>query len=216
MYDLLIRKQIYVLVVFCRLLVYNGNYNAGDWGNGMSLVQGFIYKDFILVAGDQKAILTNGQILENFVKVRKINPTTIIGMTGTIEANYKLFSQYINADLSLKYERCPQGYNEIHNTVLDSFTKNIDYLKETGIHSFICGWDEHKMTGTAFFTKDDNPDMESINDLTPLYPEHVRFISCGLDQHRINAEKIASNMNPCNILQFKTFFKKVISQGGTF
>ncbi len=68
----------------------------------MSLVQAYINENFILVCGEQKAQLTDGTIIENFIKIHKINPSTIIGLTGTIEGNYALFSDYINEDFTLK------------------------------------------------------------------------------------------------------------------
>lgn len=60
----------------------------------MSLVQAYINENFILVCGEQKAQLTNGTIIENFIKVHKINNSTIIGLTGTIEGNYIVFRLY--------------------------------------------------------------------------------------------------------------------------
>lgn len=68
----------------------------------MSLVQAYINENFILACGEQKAKLTDGTIIENFIKVHKINHYTIIGLTGTIEGNYALFSDYINEDFTLK------------------------------------------------------------------------------------------------------------------
>lgn len=180
----------------------------------MSLVQAFIYKDFILVCGEQKAVFENGTISENFIKVRKINATTIIAMTGTIQGNAKLFSEYINELFELKNLNCTQTYNEINAHILMSFKRNYDYLQENPIHSFICGWDGKKMTGQTFFINDSN--LPPINDISPLFDGHVNYVSCGLEQHKINMEKIGHETNPKNILQFKNLFKDVIAKGIKF
>lgn len=69
----------------------------------MSLVQAFIYKDFIVVGGEKKATLQGGIVVDNFNKVVKLNEVIIIGMTGTVEGNARLFSQFLNGDLSKKW-----------------------------------------------------------------------------------------------------------------
>lgn len=183
----------------------------------MSLVQAFIYKDFILVCGEQRANLDDGIVVENFIKVRKLNSTTIIAMTGTIEGNAKLFIDYINPDFTVKENVYNQTYNDVERCVIENFYNNYDYFQIKSVHSIICGWNGQKMTGKAIFTKDENdPDMNPINDLTPAFPEHVRFISCGLDQHRINAETLGKEKQCVNILQFKNLFKDVIELGIKF
>lgn len=183
----------------------------------MSLVQAFIYKDYILVCGEQRAILDNGTILENFVKVRKLNPTTIIGMAGTIEGNAKLFKDYINSDLTLKDNIHNHTYNDVERCVIENFYKNFDYFQIKSVHSIICGWDGEKMTGKAIFTKDENdPGMNPINDLTPEYPDQIRYTSCGLNQHRINLEVLAKEMQTVNVLALKKLFIDVIKMGIEF
>jgi len=181
----------------------------------MSLVQAFIYKDFILVCGEQRAELDNGKILEHFIKVRKLNETTIIGMTGTIEGNFKLFSDYIQNDFTLKETFCTENYLEIENKVLKNFHENFEYLQTHSIHSVICGWDGNNMTGKAFFTKDTSH-LHTITDISPEFSGQVRFVNCGLNEHYVNAERIRSQINPNSILQFKNLFKEVIFEGIKF
>lgn len=181
----------------------------------MSLVQAFIYKDFILVCGEQRAELENGKILEHFIKVRKLNATTIIGMTGTIEGNFKLFSDYIQNDFTLKETFYPESYLDIESKVLKNFHQNFTYLQTHPIHSIICGWDGNKMTGKAFFTQDTSY-LQPINDITPEYSEQVRFVNCGLNEHYMSTQRIQSQTNPSNILQFKRLFKEVIFEGMKF
>lgn len=180
----------------------------------VSLVIAFIYKDFILACGEQRAVLDNGTILDDFVKVQKINSTTIIGMTGTIQGNAKLFSEYVNDLLQLKNENCVQSYSEINKRILINFEQNYDYLQENPVHSFICGWNGNKMTGQTFFTKDFN--LQPINDISPLFDGHVNYVCCGLEQHKKNLEAIGHETNPQNILQFKNLFKDVIARGIKF
>lgn len=182
----------------------------------MSLVQSFITKEFILVCGDQRAKLNNGTILENFVKVRKLNPTTIIGMTGIIEGNAKLFAKYIHSDFTLKESSYSQNYNDIVNYATTQFYENYDYLQENSVHSVVCGWDGQRMTGRSFFTKDDNPNMKSINDLALNETINVRFVNCGLNEHYINAEELKNSIACVDIIQFKNLFKNVIDIGVSF
>ena len=52
----------------------------------MSLVQAFICEQFVLVCGDTRAVFSNGEISDNFPKVKKID-NAIIGMTGNIQDN---------------------------------------------------------------------------------------------------------------------------------
>lgn len=177
----------------------------------MSLVQAYISQNYILVCGEQKATV-NGITVENFRKVYKLNETTIIGMVGTIEGNYRLFSDYIDTDFSLKVPLCQKSYLEIETDLINNFKNNAEFLQKHNVVSFVCGWDGIKMTGKTFFTHLEHP----INNLTPDYPEHVRLVNCGLYQHKENAERISQYKNPQNLLQLKNLFKDVIDEGVKF
>ena len=183
----------------------------------MSLVQAFIYKDYILVCGEQRANLDSGIVLENFVKVRKLNPTTIIGMTGTIEGNAKLFKDYINPDFTIKGTGQLQTYNEIKHRTIENFYNNYDYFQIKSVHSVICGWNGQKMTGKAIFTKDtNNPNMAPITDLTPDFLEQLRWVNCGLNQHEENLKTLFKEMQTVNVLALKKLFIDVIKMGVEF
>lgn len=178
----------------------------------MSLVQAFIYKDFIIVGGEQRAIF-NTHISENYVKVFKLNSTTIVGFTGSISGNALLFGDYINEDFSLS-ELCNSSYNEIENHLSEKFHQNISFLEEVGIHSIVCGWDGIKMTGKAFFTND--PITNGIFDITPESLDQLRIVNCGEPQHYNNVISLGQKLNNINILQLKNLFKDVISIGVNF
>lgn len=177
----------------------------------MSLVQAYISENYILVCGEQKATV-NGVIVENFKKVYKLNDTTIIGMAGTIEGNYRLFSDYINADFSLNINFCQKGYFEIESDLINKFQNNVAFFQEHNVISIICGWDGYKMTGKTFFTNLDQP----INNLTPNHQEHIRLVNCGLEKHKENAERISQLKNPQNLFQLKNLFRDVIDEGVKF
>lgn len=179
----------------------------------MSLVQAYINENFILVCGEQKAKLTDGTIIENFIKVHKINQSTIIGLTGTIEGNYALFSDYINEDFTLKNTLPRHKYTDIGQKNILKYNINYEYFKSHPVISLICGWDGQKMTGKTFFS---NLGRNAINDLTPEYPGHIRLVNCGLDIHNENAEKMSRFNPPKNILQLKNLFKDVIDEGIKF
>ena len=180
----------------------------------MSLVQAYISENFILMCGEQRAILSDGTVNENFKKVFKLKDTTIIGITGTIEANIVLFQSYLHIDGNvLEVSKNNHTYNEVVLNILNSYLNNKYYIDKKGVHSLVCGWDGEKMTGITIFTNDNDPSMRPINILTPEYPGHIRPVSCGLAIHRDNTMKIAQELNPKNILECKTLFKKVILEG---
>lgn len=179
----------------------------------MSLVQAYINENFILVCGEQKAQLTDGTIIENFIKVHKINNSTIIGLTGTIEGNYILFSDYINEDFTLKKPLSEYNYFDIEQKTILKYNINYEYFEDHPVISLICGWDGRKMTGKTFFS---NLGRNAINDLTPEYPGHIRLVNCGLDIHNENAEKMSKLNPPKNILQLKNLFRDVVDEGIKF
>lgn len=117
----------------------------------MSLVQAYITKNFILAGGDTRAILGDGSLHENFRKIFKLNPTTIIGIAGTIEGNAILFRDYLyNNKVANICEKL--SYSDIERDLLSRlyFESNI---KKYGVDSFICGWDGNHMVGTLLFGK---------------------------------------------------------------
>ena len=57
---------------------------------------------------------------------------------------------------------------------------------------------------------------QPINDLTPEYSGHVRFVNCGLSQHKETAERLVNYKNPQNLLQFKNLFNDVLDEGVKF
>lgn len=178
----------------------------------MSLVQAYIYKDFILVGGEGRAVF-NSHVSETYKKVYKLNNTTIIGMAGSIGGNACLFGDYINEDFSLSDLCHKSSYNDVINHLTEVYSKNRSFLDEKGIVSIVCGWDGNKMTGKSFFTKTGNPDIDGINDLTPKNDNEVRVINCGLDIHYKNALSFGEKIMNINILQMKNIFKNVIAEG---
>lgn len=186
----------------------------------MSLVQAFIYKDYIVVGGDSRATFINNTISETYRKVFKLNKFVIVGLTGSIGANACLFGDYINKDFSLSQLCTNSSYNDIINHLTDVYYKNLDLINTidngVGLHSIICGWDGTKMTGKAFFSKDDNPDLVGINDVTPSSNDQLRIVNCGLSAHYQNAIKFVAEENPKNILQIKNIFKNVVDTGVKF
>lgn len=184
----------------------------------MSLVQAYIYKNFILVGGDQLAILSNGQVIDNFVKVRKINNNVIIGMSGTIEGNATLFSYFVNNDLTIKEKNLALTYEDIIRITHKSYFENNDFLQKHSVHSVVCGWDGYKFTGYSYFTKDNDKSMNRPIDLTPDSDSQVKIINCGMHEHYMEAIRLLEENNPSNIniRQFKNLFRDVIDKGVKF
>lgn len=150
-------------------------------GKEMSLVQGFIYKDFILVGGDGKAEFSNG-IIDKYRKVFKLNEHTIIGFSGTISGNVCVFKKYINEDCSINHVNCSMSYKEIENDIVETFYANQDYLAQNERMSFICGWDGEKMTGKSLFSMGNNR-LKGVHELTPEKDNIINVINCGLEEH---------------------------------
>lgn len=182
----------------------------------MSLVQAFIYKDFIIVGGEKRAVLQDGEIIDNFNKVLKLNECVIIGMTGTIEGNACLFSNFINRDFSMKKKNFDLDYNEMIEVTNRSYYGNQEFLNEHSVHSVVCGWDGEKLTGVSYFTNDNNTDYNKPIDLTPEYDGHMRVVNCGMNEHYLEACRLFEKNKPNNILQFKNLFRDVIDNGIKF
>lgn len=181
----------------------------------MSLVQAYIRNDFIVVCGENRAVINN-KTNENFRKVFKLNKYTIIGFTGSIAGNACLFGDYVNSNLSLTQLCMNSTYQEIVTHLIDTYHKNFDFINNKGIHSIVCGWDGEKMTGKTFFTKDNNASLNGIKDVTPENQNFLRVVNCGLNKHYENAYKFYKESEPSNIVQVKNVFKNVIDVGVKF
>lgn len=181
----------------------------------MSLVQAYIYNDFIVVGGENRAVINN-TIVDDYKKVFKLNECTIIGFTGSIAGNACLFSDYINSNLSLT-ELCKNStYQDIVEHLIDTYYENFDFINSKGIYSIVCGWDGSKMTGKAFFAHNINKPLDGIIDITPLNKKYLRLVNCGLDRHYNLANEFISRLETCNIPTVKNIFKNVINEGISF
>ena len=61
----------YVLIVFCRLLVYNGNYNTGDWGI-IYMANYFLFLDELKSNKEYKHFCIGGCFVEESLYRNKI------------------------------------------------------------------------------------------------------------------------------------------------
>ena len=179
----------------------------------MSLVQAFIYKDFIVVGGEKKATLQGGIVVDNFNKVVKLNEVIIIGMTGTVEGNARLFSQFLNGDLSKKMDHPNLSYNEMIAITNKSYYDNQKFLNDHTIHSVVCGWNGKKLKGVAYFIETGKDKFTGPIDVTPQYDNEISIVNCGRNEHYWDAYKLLEKNNPRNILQIKNLFRDVIDIG---
>ena len=180
----------------------------------MSLVQAFIGKDFIVVGSDSKATFSD-HISNTYKKIYKLNTTTIIGMTGDISSNVRLFNNYINADFSINEKCNSMSFNEIKEGLFNTFNEMNTTVKDFSLHSVICGWDGNKMVAYTMFAGDSNKLVNGINEIYATNND-VRIISCGNLRHNETAIRLGKNINNINILKIKNLFKQVINEGMKF
>ena len=184
----------------------------------MSLVQAIITKNFILVCGEQKAIMTDGTIRNDYIKIQKLSDTVIIGMTGNIEDNRTLFSEYVNLHLK-KFDDVQPSYQEVINKTTESFLYITNDADKCGIEfdviSIVCGWDGSQFTGKCFFHGGDQS-KKGIFDIVPTEKEPYNFVTCGEDRHHDALIKYINMQSSHTILNFKNCFKDVLKEGIKF
>jgi len=185
----------------------------------MSLVQSIIYKEFLLVCGEQKASFTNGIISNNFNKIFKISKDVIIGLTGTIEDNLLLFQDFIERDFSLKLQSnyyLPDVYKRIDLRYKQmELEHNSSSNKKFNVFSLVCGWNGENFEGKTYFIDPEQTKHIGITHIKLDSQRDVKLISCGKDIHFANFMKFKDKY-PFNIRGMKNTFKDVLDEGVKF
>lgn len=183
----------------------------------MSLVQTFISTNFIVVGGDQRAILGDGKQQDDIKKIHKLNNTTIIGMTGKILDNFRLFENFVNYDLSKRDVVIDETYPQLADIISERFNLYKKKKLIDNVYSIVCGWDGTKFSGRTFFinSSQKNLDYQGIFNITPSVG-HPSFINCGKNEHGYKFKELYDINNHETILNFKNIFKNVIKAGVKF
>lgn len=178
----------------------------------MSLVQAFICEQFVLVCGDTRAVFSNGEISDNFPKVKKID-NAIIGMTGNIQDNAYVFQDFMNEDFSLKNLNKSFSYEFIRKTAILRFKELKQKKFSIELHSVICGINRNGISEGTFISSNVNrPDVQTA---TPEDIQDVRIINCGKDEHLNNLYSLLrkENLTSFKVKTFKQLFNKVLEEG---
>lgn len=178
----------------------------------MSLVQAFICEKFVLVCGDTRATFRNGEISDNFPKVKKIG-NAIIGMAGNIQDNAYVFQDFINVDFSLKDLGRSFSYEFIRKVAILRFNELKQKKPNIEVHSVICGINRDGISEGTFISSNIScPDVQTV---TPKNIRDVRIINCGKDEHLNNLYSllVKENMSSFKIKTFKKLFNEVLKEG---
>lgn len=192
----------------------------------MSLVQALIGKKFIVACSDGFATLANGETVDDYKKLFKINDDIIIGITGVAEHNYQLFDYCIqnetvnNSDYDF---RCVVSETE-------SRLKFLAQLMSSGkiemkINSCICGWNGDTMIAKAYSTVDVGANGFEIVEVVPGNDE-MKIVTCGCDEattqrHQCNFNKYWDYYNKSykdmsSIVKIKQTFTDTLKEGCQF
>src|SRR5690554_1720872 len=112
----------------------------------MSLVNYFATEDFLLFCGDQRAIKDNGEVIENFIKVRKTRNNVLFGFCGQSIFNSVLCHQYVSGDLTFKPLTVRHNYNQISNQVRENLRlMEIEGTIKDEVGCCIGGWNGERL-----------------------------------------------------------------------
>lgn len=195
----------------------------------MSLVQCVLTKKFIITAADMRAVKPNGDTIEYFNKLIKLNNQIIFGCTGNAIDNYNLFSEFCNYSdehglIKLNNE-ISLSYNEFVVLIKEKFKKmqkiHNDIANEIKyeIMSIVCGYNGSEFESTLFSLtsipgEDNGVIIGKCSNNMPY-----RCISAGEYYHLNEFEKVAKryyykmNYDFSTIRQFKNILIDVFKNG---
>lgn len=187
----------------------------------MSLVIGVACNEFVVMGGEGKADLNNGQILTDFRKVFKINDLTLIGITGTLQGINTfcgfLFNVHDNRFIIKNIQPKP-SYNEIKKLLDCSYD---DIIKNNNCDNFfvaIAGWDGEQFCMDSYFYNSTN---KSNNKRTHIIPQSSNDFKCVClencsSKHFNDFMRFATKMTETSIIQTKNAIKNTIDIGTTY
>lgn len=190
----------------------------------MSLVQTVITKDFILMGADTREIPDgSNEALDHYNRILKINDGILVGITGDVNDNLKLFDGFCQLDptegfknsdeaVTMSYSDFVQALKERFETIKQEHEAE-DNPKKYNISSVVCGYNGEELEATCFVI--DALDRLVPNALTKtcLNDKPYHGISCGRMEHYINLDKYAFQQKPTTILQYKNVLRSVFETG---
>lgn len=189
----------------------------------MSLVQGIITDNFILMCSEKRGNNKKGLYHENINKMVKLNKNIILGCTGNIKDNQILFAGHLKCDIENgliqnAYVSDDFTYIDFKQQIVSNFNclKNIhEDDKETkyDIGSMIAGFNGEQFEIIAFYLSEDKIIPNGIYPLLKDNASNYALASCGKQIHNDNFRKLAQIYHPNTILQYKNIFYEVLEKG---
>lgn len=187
----------------------------------MSLVIGVTCNEFVVMGGEGKAVLSNGNVLADFQKVFKINNLILIGITGTLQG-INTFSGFLfnisDNRFAVKNFQPEPSYNEIKELLDSSYDEIINNGNCDNFFVAIAGWDGDQFCMDSYFY---NSTDKSNNKRTHITLESVNDFKCvclenGSSRHFNDFMRFATQMTEKSIIQTKNAIKNTIDIGITY
>lgn len=184
----------------------------------MSLVIGVACGEFVVMGGEGKAVLSNGQIITDFRKVFKINNHILIGIAGTLQgintfAGF-LFNIHDSRFVIKKFPSEPP-YNEIKKLLDDSYDNIIKTGNCDTFFVAIAGWDGNQFCMDSYFY---NNTDQTNNKRTHIIPQSSNDFKCVClencsPNHFNDFMSFAAKITEVSIIQTKNAIKNTIDTG---
>lgn len=187
----------------------------------MSLVIGVACNEFVVMGGEGKAVLSNGNVLTDFQKVFKINNLILIGITGTLQGINTFAGFLFNISdnrFAVKHFQPEPSYNEIKELLNSSYDEIISNNNCDSFFVAIAGWDGNQFCMDSYFY---NSTDKSNNKRTHITPESINDFKCvclenGSSRHFNDFMRFATQMTEKSIIQTKNAIKNTIEIGITY
>lgn len=195
-----------------------------NFGVFMSLIQGVITENFILVGADKRGIRCTGEISENCNKLIKYNDDIIFGCTGGILDNFKLFDGFCGYSDQTGLVHLDKQYDISYNNFVQQISSKFDLMyseiqndiKSYDIGSLIAGFNGKEFEITTFGIGSEDNEMDGIYHIhrSPSFPYKV--INFGKIEHMNKIDEMLSYQyqvyGDLNIRQCKNIMLTVFNQ----
>lgn len=184
----------------------------------MSLVIGVVHKNFVVLGGEGKATLNNGQILEDFQKVFKISNSALIGITGTLQGINDFVGFMFNiadARFYIKQFHPKPTYYEIKQLLDNRYDEILNNGNCDNFFVAIAGWDGNEFCIDSYFYNSTDPTSNKRTHLTPQPDQDFKCVcleNCS-PKHFNDFLGFGKKMTEANILQIKNAIKNTIDVG---
>ncbi len=184
----------------------------------MSLVIGVACGEFVVMGGEGKAVLNNGQIITDFRKVFKINHNILIGIAGTLQGvnNFAGFLFNIqDSRFTTKRFQPEPSYNEIKELLDDSYDDIIGNGNSETFFVAIAGWDGQQFCMDSYFYNSTDKTNNKRSHIVPQSTNDFKYVcleNCGA-KHSNDFMSFATKMTEASIIQTKNAIKNTIDIG---